>query len=265
VNETHQKLDLLLSLRKYREALKLAQEAVGREPGWANGYTHMARAYVGLRNLDAALAAAREGVKRDPHDAWGYMVVAFVWRRGGAAGNALVAAVEAVRINPDLAATHATHADALNGSGKYAEALAAAETGLRLEPENPQLLLHRANALCGVGRLDDAEACLRDARQLHPSNDDIHAFLGRLALTRATGVVDPDERARLLSEAEASYRAALRIDPMQPVYRNGLTMVLRWKRWGTGIILWDDFYTSVAIFIVVLGFVMAVVRLRIQF
>src|SRR5262249_32282945 len=93
------RLNLLLELKRYADAEKLAREAIGRDPHWASGYTHLARALVSLNKKDEAIAAAREGVRKAPTDPWAHATLGCVLNWFGDAKTALEPAQEAVRLD----------------------------------------------------------------------------------------------------------------------------------------------------------------------
>src|SRR5687768_12272183 len=100
MSDANDRLNLLLSLNRYADAEREAREALGRDPDWANGYTHLARALAGLGRLADAELAARTGVGKDPQDAWAHAVHAWVLNRLGRWADARSAVREALRLWP---------------------------------------------------------------------------------------------------------------------------------------------------------------------
>src|SRR5688572_25271694 len=119
----NERLNLLLDLRRYADAEKLAREAIGRDPQWASAYTHLARALM-AQNKPGATRAAREGVRKAPHDPWAYAVLAYVLNWSGRVKEATRAAEEAIRLAPRYAWAYAVLANILFNRNRFGTARA---------------------------------------------------------------------------------------------------------------------------------------------
>ncbi len=207
-----EKIDLLLAMGKFREAEKMAGEAVGRDPQWAAGYTSLARAYAGLGDLDQALEAARDGVRYGPNDSWAYYILGFVQARRGEFAIALATNSEALRFDPSSACAFTARADVMSRLSRYDEALASADAGLRLEPTSWQLLRERAWALYQLDRAAEALACVTAALTVDPLQPAFHYLLGLLHVQRGQRALAPWSF-RHFAAADMALREALRLDP----------------------------------------------------
>src|SRR5262249_17375425 len=122
----------------YAEAETFAREAIGRDPQWAPGYTHLARALM-AQNRKEAVDAAREGARKAPHDVWAVATLACTLNWFGHPQDALEVAGEALRLDPRYAWTYTVLAHTLYNLDRFGEAREKAIEGLRYEPHSESL------------------------------------------------------------------------------------------------------------------------------
>lgn len=214
------RLNLLLDLRRYADAEKAAREAIGRDPQWAPGYAHLARALMGL-NKKEAIDAAREGARKAPHDAWvvGTLACALSWF--GQMQEALEAVEETIRLDPHYAWAYAMHANILYNLNRFGEARAKAVQGLRFDPLSEILFRWKGWAEHKMGEQADALRTAQDALKHHPNSHLLLNLVGCVKWTQAEKTWGR-ERLRLHREADTNLRKSIRIDPTQSAYHDNL-------------------------------------------
>lgn len=212
------RLNLLISLRRYAEAEAVARDLIARDPHAGAGYTHLARALVNRHRADEAVAAAREGARRAPHDAWAAGTLACTLNWFDRPHDALDPARQAVRLDPTYPWAYAMLANVLYNLGRFDEARAAAADGLAHDPGNESLLRWKGWAEHGLGRFADAAETAAAGVRLHPNSHLLLNLLGRSEWARAEKTYG---RTRLAHHraADTALAAAARLEPSQPAYR----------------------------------------------
>jgi tetratricopeptide (TPR) repeat protein len=213
-----ERLNLLIGLRRYAEAEAAAREAIGRDPHWAGGYTHLARALINRDRADEAIAAAREGVRLAPKDAWAAGTLACALNWFNRPREALDPARQAVRLDPTYAWAYAMLANVLYNLGRFEEARQAAADGLARDPTGESLYRWRGWAEHALGRYDEARETAAAGVRLHPHSHLLLNLLGRAEWSRAEACWGGRRLARHRA-ADAALTAAARLDPTQPAYR----------------------------------------------
>ncbi|MBX9583255.1 MAG: tetratricopeptide repeat protein [Gemmataceae bacterium] len=213
-----ERLNLLIGLRRYAEAEAVAREAIGRDPHWGGGYTHLARALINRNRAEEAIAAAREGVRLAPKDAWAAGTLACALNWFNRTRDALDPARQAVRLDPTYAWAYAMLANILYGLGRFEEARQAAADGLARDPAVESLYRWKGWAEHALGRYDEARRTAADGARRHPNSHLLLNLLGRVEWSRAEQARGR-RRLALHRAADAALSAAARLDPSQPAYR----------------------------------------------
>lgn len=214
------RLNLLLDLRRYADAEKLAREAIGRDPQWASAYAHLARALMG-QNKPEAIEAAREGARKAPHDAWAIGTLACALNWFGKTQEALESAEEALRLDPRYAWSYAMLANILYNLGRFGDARMRAVQGLAFDPTSESLFRWKGWAEHKMGEQAEALRTAEEALKHHPNSHLLLNLIGCIKWTEADKTWGL-KRLRLHREADAMLRESIRIDPTQAVYRDNL-------------------------------------------
>ncbi len=174
-----------LSLEETRQAVTLFQEAVDRDPRFAEAR--------------AGLAAAQA------------MLATFTARNHVVAGDFLVAEAQAdtaLALRPDLAyATLAKGIAELGARRNPAAADSLFRAALVRRPSDPVIRLWHARALMTFGRFDEAVEAIQEARLLDPLSPLVQAHLG-LALWGAGRPAEADAALRRATELDPGYSFA---------------------------------------------------------
>lgn len=199
-----------------KESIRYFEEAIQREPAYADAHSGMADAYISL--FDYEILAAEEANPR-----------------------ARAAAMRALALDSTLAEAHTSLAHVLLHEWKWDQAEAEFRRALELDPEQAATYHWYALALTSVGKLDQAVAMMQRAEQLDPlsarmSADMGMAYYGARQYDRAiqqeqkTLRLEPGfatsywimgmayEQKGSLAEATAAYQNALKLRPGNPNY-----------------------------------------------
>ena len=216
----NERLNLLLDLRRYADAEKLAREVIGRDPQWAPAYTHLSRALMGL-NKPEAIEAAREGVRKAPHDAWAVGTLACALNWFGKSQEALESAEEAIRLDPRYAWAYGLIASILCNLGRFDAARVHAMQGLGFDPTSESLFRWKGWAEYKLGEWAEALRTAEEALKHHPNSHLLLNLIGCIKWTEAEKTWGL-KRLRLHREADAVLRESIRLDPTQAPSRDNL-------------------------------------------
>lgn len=158
------------------DALRLAKEALARDPEFAAAHSLMARALgtifffqwsdVPQETLIAATEAAQRAIELDDQNAQAHAALGYIYRFTGEAEPAIANLERAVMLNPNDARIRLELAHTFDWFRMQSEALPHIEMALKLSPRDPMLqnmYFYKGHILFHLGRYEDA---LEAARQL---------------------------------------------------------------------------------------------------
>jgi tetratricopeptide (TPR) repeat protein len=220
-----ERLNLLLSLRRYAEGEKAAREAIAEAPEWGAGYAFLALFLLNLYRLAEATEAARTAVGKGPHDPWAHAVLGLTLSQRGKFNQALRAAREAVRLDLTYSYAREVLVRVLCSREEYAAALTEAIEGLRESPDNEDLLYWKGWAELELGRIADAIRSADAGLQRHPRSDPLLNLRGSVLLHRAEWwpALAVPMWFPLHRDAHAAFWQAARLRPDEPAYAHNLT------------------------------------------
>lgn len=200
------------------EAVEFAQQAIGRDPEFANAYSLLARALGTIfffrwsddpqDTLVSATQAASRAIELDDQDPQAHAALGYLYRFTGDADRAIANLERAVFLNPNDARIRLELAHTLDWFRMHDRALPQIDLALRLSPRDPLLQnmhFYNGHILFHLGRHEEA---LEAARQL-----------GAVATSNTWRVFHHLLRAANLTElgrdqeAQAAINAALAINP----------------------------------------------------
>jgi len=135
---------------KDRESVEVARQAVAVAPDLDATHYHLAKAYLGKRDLTLARTSVQQAITLDPGDANNHGLLALI----------------------------------LHHANEHEEALRAAEQGLALDPEHLGCINVRSAELTHLKRHEEAGASIDKALELDPENPYTHSNTGWTALHR---------------------------------------------------------------------------------
>jgi Tfp pilus assembly protein PilF len=202
-------------------AMALFNEAIRRDPAYAEAYAGLANCHLLLREYaglpDAvAYPRARDAAQRalalddglaDAHAALAF--VAFFYDRNFAAG--LAGFRRAIALDPGSGGAHHWYASALLYAGDVPAALAQINQAQRLEPQSHSILADKALITFAAGRPAEAVALLRQMEAADPDYLSPHAYLAGIHLAQAdypAFLAEQRAAARLAGDADRASVAA---------------------------------------------------------
>jgi TolB-like protein/Tfp pilus assembly protein PilF len=167
------------------KALEQFNQAVAKDPNYAQAYTGLADAYIllldrGWISNDEASSKIRSAAQRaveldptlaEPHAALAVLKEQADWDWAGAEAEYR----KAIGLNPNDATSHHWYADLLSNLGRPKEALAENEKALALDPASPQINANHADFLTQMHRYDDAMA---ELNRLIAANPEFPPYYG---------------------------------------------------------------------------------------
>ena len=167
------------------KALDQFNQAVAKDPNYAQAYAGLAYAYVllfdrGWISPDEASPKIRSAAQRaieldptlaEPHAALAALKELADWDWAGAEAEYR----KAIGLNPNDATSHHWYALLLQNLGRFKEALAEIEKALALDPASPQINANHAEILIDMHRYDDA---LAELNRLIAANPEFPVYYG---------------------------------------------------------------------------------------
>jgi tetratricopeptide (TPR) repeat protein len=184
--------------------LSLALSSDDRIGNKARSPEHRQQLMTATNHAELAIAA-------DPNDAIGFYALATSYLRRGDYSAAIGAGRSAIALDPYDADNYRVVAAALWQSRKFTEALEVSESGLRVDPEHGGCMNLRSLSLERLGRSGDAIDAARAQLSREPNDATAHAVVGFAHLNRG----EP-------KQAQAAFREALRLDPVNEFARGGM-------------------------------------------
>lgn len=211
------------------KAVSYFEQAIDRDPKYAEAYVGLANCYSLLREFAAmpsdeafprALAAARKAVELDPSSAEAHNALAFgtfYWNWDAAEAEREFRT--AIKLDPNYATAHHWYATFLMVLGRLPEALEQVNLAQQLDPASTAVLADKALILYHQGDRDQAVSLLKQLAVSQPSFFSTHQYLSAIYLDSgdASGYLEEAAKAAALShdagetalvrEAENGYRS----------------------------------------------------------
>jgi tetratricopeptide (TPR) repeat protein len=218
--------DALLDLGRAIEAEKFFREALAADPANADLLVSLARSLHLQERYGEARDAARQGLAASPDHLGGLLVLSAALAGLEDFPAALAAVRRGVQMAPGLAQLHAQEGALLIAQGDSASAFGPLELARTLDPEDSGTVALISAALFNTRQFAEAERAATDALRLDPDNSEAHRILGLLSLRRGGGRTAVD-----------AHRTALRLDPTDPEYREGLATAMKSRNPLYGLLL----------------------------
>ena len=215
------------------ENLRAANAQLGEKPAAAYSHYLLGRVLSQRNEPDRALTELRTATRLKPDYEQAYLATGMAQialRNDRAAVQALE---KAVRLSPaDIEAEYQL-GGALLRLGQAAQAVPPLEKTVTARPDNRPARYQLCQSLRKAGRGKDAMNCMQKLRVLISKEN------AAAQSTSATGFNNQGvslEKAGNLKAAIASYRAAVNLEPAQPVFRRNLALALcRQGQWDEGV------------------------------
>jgi TolB-like protein/DNA-binding winged helix-turn-helix (wHTH) protein/Tfp pilus assembly protein PilF len=203
-----------------RESVRLFQQAIDHDPGYALAYAGLSEAHLRLqdyylvdpeRALEPARVAALKALELDERLPEAHCALGDVLSATRDMSRAEREFLRALALNASHAATYNRYAWHLLAAGRGREGRALIERARALAPRSADIATTAAYLELAVGRLDSAAALSRAALSYEPDFPFARYVLGQIALRQGAPAAAIDEfaRARLASRDTPKYLAAL--------------------------------------------------------
>jgi len=202
---------LLKEQGRYPDAERCFREAIGLNPEFSELYFHLAFCLYAQDNHKAALVVVEKAIQTDPSDGDNFALKAFILCSLRRKDEAVKMAEEAVGLNPFSSYAVVARTFVLLQLEKWSEAETWARRALELDPDNVTASNFLAQALRLQNKMQENAEQIAYSLAKAPDNDDTHAAAGWSALQRGERLT-----------AETHFLEALRLDPNNPLARQGL-------------------------------------------
>ena len=209
------RVEALLSLKRYREALSAAAQAIASSPESLESHYDLARAHLGLRQYEEARQAASRIIQLAPEWAGGYYLMSIVCHHLFLFSQELEAAERCAHLAPDDEDYLDRLARAQIQSGLLSKARVTAEQLLKLAPENADTHVLLADIYIELDDYTSAEPHVRHALNEQPDNPVLHNDLGRVFLGQ-----------KQWREAIDAFLRGIKIDAGEPALRENLQVAV---------------------------------------
>jgi len=223
------------------QALNYFNQAIVRDPSYAQAYVGLANCYILLREFAAmpseeafprALIAARKAVELDDSSAEAHNALAMVtyyWN-----WDAVEAEREfrrAIELNPGYVTAHHWYATFLLVRARFPEALEQINRAQQLDPASTSILADKALILARAGEKDQAISLLKQIRVSQPGFFSTHQYLSYIYMdnddypdyleeARKAATLSGDAHEMVIvREAEKGYRSGGRQEMLQSILR----------------------------------------------
>ncbi|MEJ2130376.1 MAG: tetratricopeptide repeat protein, partial [Gammaproteobacteria bacterium] len=202
-----------LTAAGYNRGIRYFQEAIDRQPGYADAYAGLAACHCRLGGhgievvaprvaLPEALSLARtalelDGTLAEPNALLGIISFKYEWN----ASEAERYLRQALELNPSLFEAHLWHSQVLEGSGRQEQAVQEARLAHKLNPLSAAANLNLGWQLLQAGQTNDAEAHFDRLLEFDPEFWGGHWGKGHVHLAN-----------RMYSEAAAEFQRAVELD-----------------------------------------------------
>jgi tetratricopeptide (TPR) repeat protein len=162
------------------------QEAVDKDPNFADAYASLAESY-GLfvawgltdeKDITRKLAIAKKAVELDPESSAAHTSMAIYRRSLGDYAESEVEVKRALELNPNNSSAHRLYGYYLHVSGQFEEAIAELTRAQELDPLAGYLSLMLGDTFCDAGRFDAAIAQWRRAIDMDLDLQFLHQEIG---------------------------------------------------------------------------------------
>jgi tetratricopeptide (TPR) repeat protein len=153
---------------KDTEAVEVAKQAVATAPDLGATHYHLAKAYLGKRDLNLARTSVRQAIALDPGDANNHGLLALILHHANEHEGALRAAEQGLALDPEHLGCMNVRSAELTHLKRHEEAGASIDKALELDPENPYT--HSNTGWTALHRGDHARAMehFREALRREP-------------------------------------------------------------------------------------------------
>jgi tetratricopeptide (TPR) repeat protein len=215
----NQQSHALAGLKRYDEALAIANRTIGISPNYAKAWNDRSVVYWLLAKYPEALTDTEKASQLNPQDArpWANRGRIFSSMENWQA--AITAYDQALVLDPNDAETWANRSATLWTLGQVNESLVAADQAIQQDAQSVSGWYNRAIALTTLQRFPEARATYTKALELAQTNPTIWANFGVLLI-----------QLRDYEPAQQALQTALKLDPEQPIAQQAMLILTEWQQ-----------------------------------
>ena len=236
----------LLDLGRGPEAERYIREALAAEPSDADLLIDLAQSLNMQDRHDEARDTAQRGLAEAPEHLVGLLVLSASLAGLEDYNSAIDVVRSGLQIAPEVPQFHRQEGALLRAQDRPVDALGPLEQARTLDPDDSETVALVGAALFNARRFADSELAVAEALHLDPENPQAHRIRGLLSLRKGDG-----------KPAVEAHRTALRLDPTDPDYREGLATAMKSRNPLYGLLIrisdWMDGLPSGARWLVLLA------------
>lgn len=196
------------------QAVQTFRRLVQLRPRNATALLHLADAQMAGKDYDGAIATVHDAISSNPNQTQPWVALARVYFASGRPEAAIAEARQLQKDHPDRAFGFALEGEVLAAEKKWPQAATAYREGLARQPI-PILAAQRYQALENAGKMAEATQFAAQWMKEHPKDITLYSFLAEQSMSKK------DYRGAI-----THYRAALKIEPENPVLLNNVAFLL---------------------------------------
>lgn len=246
------KVQQLIEWRRYKEALKEAQQLIKQEPEDPDVFALIANIYLLMDENDKALHWSNEALRREPEQRLAWYVRVCVYYAADKDRAFDEAVQEALRIDPYESHYYYLQANMFNKKGKLKQAKAALLQALEIHPEAPLYLAVLSYTEALLIHFEESVRLERIALEHNMESSEVYFFLGLASGQRG------DYKLK-----ETYMRNAVRLEPDNKQYQEEFLDALQHNELLFKIILWPvKFLRKLKHWQVLIAWIVAMLFLR---
>lgn len=216
--DLNERIELLISLRRYRTARKLAKQLIAINPDQSIGYTQLARCNLLLNLIPESVKAAKKGVSKEPQNAWAIYILAWAYLQANQLFDAEDCALDLLDFDPINVGARLILSYVYCATNRELQAANIVRTGLRFDPTDSELIRQYGSILIQRGEHYRALGVIARGMAIQPDSPYLHYDQGRafseIAETKWIWRALPDYHS-----AHPLFREAIRLDPTNADFR----------------------------------------------
>ena len=165
-------------LGRHQEEIAAYQQAIRLKPDFARAYYNLGLAYGELGRYQEEITAFQQAIHLKPDFAEAHYNLGGVYGKLGRYREAAAAFQQAIRLKPDFAEAHCNLGVAYGKLGRWQEAVAAFQQAIHLKPDFAEAHSNLGAAYSHLGRHPKAVAALQQEIRLNPADAKAHNNLG---------------------------------------------------------------------------------------
>lgn len=214
-NPHAEQAEVLIGLKRYKEALSACSRAIASDPEDASNYAALTRTHLLLKQNQEALKAARNVISLEPEWSHGYYLISICLHNALDFDGELHAAQHALSLDPEDPTLLDRLARAQIQSGQLKQAKSTATQLAHISPENAETFSLLSDICFELNDYKNAETHLLSALRLMPEEHILHNDLGRIHLARKD--YEP--------AIDAFYNAA-KLHPAEKLYQENMNLAI---------------------------------------